>query len=94
MEIKYINRKTGKIEIERPPGIGWLKFLYDNPFGKKTVLPLAKRKVLTHQYGKKMDRASSIKKIKPFVDKFGINLNEAKKSMDEFTSFNDFFIEN
>lgn len=91
MQIKFINRKTGKTEIENPPGVGFLKFLYHNPFGKLAILPIAKRKFLSDWYGKKMDKPSSVNKIKDFVAQLNIDMSEAEKSIDEFTSFNDFF---
>ncbi|OSY88125.1 phosphatidylserine decarboxylase [Tenacibaculum holothuriorum] len=91
MEIKFIDRKTGKTEIETPPGVGFLKFLYHNPFGKLAILPIAKRKFLSTWYGKKMDNPSSTKKIEVFVNQLNIDMSEAEKSISEFTSFNDFF---
>jgi len=91
MQIKFIDRKTGKIKQETPPAEGLLKFLYDNPFGKTAFLPLATRKFVSAWYGKKMNKPSSVKKIKAFVDAHGINLEEYDKGISEFTSFNDFF---
>ena len=91
MQIKFIDRKSGNIITEKPPGEAFLKLLYNNPFGKIAILPLAKRKFLSSWYGKKMDKTSSVKKIKGFVKRLDINMNEAEKSISEFTSFNDFF---
>ena len=91
MEIKYINRSTGEIEIERPPAEGLMKFLYGNTFGKMAVLPIAKQKIVTQRYGKMMDKPKSVKRIQPFVDVLKIDMTESKKSVSEFTSFNDFF---
>lgn len=91
MDIKYINRSTGKVEIEKPPAEGMLKFLYDNPFGKSLFLPLIKRKFITELYGRMMNKKSSTNRIKKFVDDLNIDMTEYKKRMDEFTSFNDFF---
>ncbi len=91
MEIKFIDRKTGKIVIETPPGEGLLKLLYDNPFGKTALLPIAKRKFISVLYGKKMDKASSTKKIQGFVNQLKIDMNESLRPVSDFTSFNDFF---
>ena len=33
-EIKYVNRQTGKIEVEKVAGEAYLKWLYYNPLGK------------------------------------------------------------
>lgn len=91
MQIKFIDRKSGKTIIETPPGEFFLKFLYQNPFGKLTLLPIVKRKFLSKWYGKKMDKVSSTKKIQKFVENLKINMNEAVKPISDYTSFNDFF---
>ncbi len=91
MKIRYINRKTGTLVTERPPAEGLLKLLYDNPFGKTAVLPIAKRKLISEIYGRKMNKPSSAKKIEPFISKLNIDISESEKSISEFTSFNDFF---
>ncbi len=91
MTIKFVNRATGEKQIETPPAERLLKFLYENPFGKKTILTLAKRKFISKSYGKKMDKPSSTKKIKKFVTTLGIDMTESQKPISEFTSFNDFF---
>ena len=91
MQIKFIDRSTGAIQTETPPAEGLLKFLYDNPFGKHVILHLAKRKFISEWYGNKMDKPSSVKKIPDFVNQLNIDMDESQKSINEFTSFNDFF---
>lgn len=91
MNIKYINRKTGKIQTETPPAEGLLTFLYDNPFGKTAILPLVKRKFISELYGRKMNKPSSVKKIQAFVEQLNIDMTESKKTISDFTSFNHFF---
>lgn len=91
MAIQYIDRKSGELLTENPPAEGLLKFLYTHPFGKTAFLPLVKRKFISDWYGKRMDKPSSKKRIQSFVNEFDIDLNEAEKSINEFTSFNDFF---
>jgi phosphatidylserine decarboxylase len=90
-KIEYIDRKTKEILVENVPGEGFLKFLYHNPFGKLPLELLVKRKFLSTFYGKLMDKKSSVNKIKDFVVNNHINMDESAKSIDEFTSFNDFF---
>lgn len=91
MRIQYIDRQTGQLHTETPPGEGFLKFLYDNPFGRTAVLPLAARRLVSDWYGRRMNRPQSVSRIRGFADQLGIDLSEAEKSIDEFTSFNDFF---
>lgn len=91
MQIKFIDRKSGKTQLETPPGEGFLKLLYNNPFGKIALLPLVKRKFLSEWYGRKMSKPSSVKKIPSFISDLNIDISEAKKKVKDFTSFNDFF---
>lgn len=91
MQIRFIDRTSGEIKTEAPPAEGLLQFLYDNPFGKTAILPIAKRKFISEIYGRRMDRPSSVKRIQDFVNQLGIDMNESKKSIEEFKSFNDFF---
>lgn len=91
-DIKYIERKTGEEKKEVVPGENFLKFLYYNPFGELSLNGVVKRKMLTAYYGKQMDTEKSVEKIPDFVKSTGINMEESKKSIEEFKSFNDFFI--
>ncbi len=91
MKIKFKDRKTGDLISESPPAEGLLKLLYDNPFGKTAILPIAKRKFISEIYGRRMNRPSSVKKIQAFVKLLNIDMNESEKSIPEFSSFNDFF---
>ncbi len=91
-KIEYINRSTNKVETEKVPGENFLKFLYYNPLGTLSLETIVKRKFLSKWYGKKMDSPKSCGMIENFAKENGIDLNEAKKSLNEFTSFNDFFI--
>ena len=88
--VKYVDRTSGEIKIEKVVGEKWLFWLYNNPLGKLSLNSLLKRKCISSFYGEMMDSPKSVKKIKPFVKKYNINLNEAEKQ--EFVSFNDFFI--
>ena len=87
--IQYYDRESGLLHTEKVAAEKWLVWLYNNPVGEATLWTLAKRKVVSSIYGKRMDRASSIKKIEPFVEEFDIDMSEVQKQ--EFNSFNDFF---
>jgi phosphatidylserine decarboxylase len=88
-EIRYINRKNGKVEIEKVPGEFWLKWLYYNPVGKLALESFVKNKFISEFYGRKMDLNKSADKISDFVKEFNIDLTEAEKN--KFDTFNDFF---
>jgi len=91
-KIEYIERKSGEIKIEKVPGEGFMKFLYYHPFGKLPLEALVKRKFLSSMYGRLMDCKNSKNKIKSFVQDFEIDMDESIKTIDEFESFNDFFV--
>lgn len=91
MKIHFIDRHTGEIRTENPPAAFLLKFLYSNPIGSRTLLRLARKRSISESYGKKMDAPESVNKIGPFVEKMNVSLEEAEKTLDDFTSFNDFF---
>lgn len=91
-KIEYVDRASGKTLVECVPGENFLKFLYYNPMG---ILPLnlvVRKKCLTSFYGKQMDSPNSKDKIEPFVTSHNINMNESKRKIEDFKSFNDFFI--
>lgn len=87
--IRYINRDTGHVEIEKVVGENWLVWLYSNPIGKLSLHSLVKRKFVSDFYGGRMDSPKSAEKISSFVADYDIDLSIAKKQ--EFSSFNDFF---
>lgn len=89
--ITFVDRHSGRTLSENPPGEAFLKFLYHNPFGKLAIEALVKRKFLSAWYGKRMSSAKSANSIQQFVETHGIDMSEAVKSIDSFTSFNDFF---
>ena len=90
-KIRYIERKTGEIKIEKVMGEGALKFLYYNPLGSLFLNLLVKRKFLSAYYGKKMNTPKSKEKIENFVKEMNIDMNDYARSIDEYKSFNDFF---
>jgi len=90
-KIKYIDRRTGDLITESPPGESLLKLLYYNPLGKLSLHLLVKRKIISSIYGRMMNAPGSVSRIEQFVQELGIDMSEAVKSIDEFSCFNDFF---
>ena len=87
--IRYFDRQTHEIKIEKVAGEAWLKWLYYNPLGEAALQTLVKRKFVSEFYGRLMDTQWSAKKIDPFVKDFNINLGIAQQQ--HFNTFNDFF---
>lgn len=89
--IKYIDRQSGQLKTESPAGEVFLKFLYHTALGEVSLQLLAKRKILTAWYGRKMNRHASRNKINAFVKQFNIDMHEVQIPEGGFVSFNDFF---
>lgn len=87
--IHYYERTSRELKIEKVAGERWLVWLYYHPVGEASLWALAKRKLASSIYGKKMDGRASAKKIPPFVEDFDIDLSLAREQ--EFQTFNDFF---
>ena len=90
--IHYIDRTTGEIRQEIVPGEHWLQWLYHHPFGKLALHSVVKRKFLSQWYGRKMDSPASRAKIAEFIRSLQIDMTEAVRPLDEFATFNEFFI--
>jgi phosphatidylserine decarboxylase len=89
--IQYYNRYNQKLEVELVYGEKWLRWAYTHPIGAVTVYLLLKRSLLSHLYGWRMNSSWSQKLIKPFIQKYGIDIASMETDVAAFTSFNDFF---
>lgn len=95
--IVYIDRVTGKREVENIYGAAALKFIYGKDWISKLLgVPLlhifVKNPLFSAFYGYWQKHPSSRKKIAPFIEKFQIDPSEFLDSVDSFPTFNDFFI--
>jgi phosphatidylserine decarboxylase len=97
-EIKYFNRMTGKHEIEKVYGDQFIKFLYRSVAGK-SVGGMFTNKLFSKAYGAFQDLPSSHRKVKPFIEKFNIPIQDYEAGTrpcvdprDSYRSFNEFFI--
>ena len=90
--IKIYNRRAKEYEVENVAGERYIKWSYQSPLGKSATELILKKKLLSRIYGKYCDTKFSAKKISKFVDNFNIDMSISIKDIDDFTSFNDFFI--
>lgn len=90
--IKVYNRKTKDYVIEKVAGDKFIKLCYESPIGKGLTELLFKKKLFSKLYGNYCNTKFSRDKIPAFIEDFNIDLNIANKKLEEFTSFNDFFI--
>lgn len=88
---ELFDRYEGRRVEEPIYGEKWLRWAYEKKLGRLTTKALASRAWFSRWYGWRMSRPSSAKLVPSFVKEFGIDMSEARKAVDEFTSFNDFF---
>lgn len=89
--IFFYNRYTQSLEQEAIYGEPWLRWAYETRIGKRTTKLILKRAWFSAWYGWRMDKASSRKRILPFIEKYRLSLEDFEKAPEDFDSFNDFF---
>jgi phosphatidylserine decarboxylase len=89
--IRFFNRSTGEIETEDIYGEGFMRWAYGNPLGRLTVKVAVKRLWFSRWYGWRMDRPKSQSKVEPFIETFGVDVNELADPVDSYRTFNQFF---
>lgn len=90
--ITLFNRQTGRIESEAVYGEGFLRFVYENPLGELALHAVAKRHFFSKWYGWRMDRPGSTRLIRPFIERYGVDVSEFADPVGSFRSFNEFFV--
>lgn len=91
--IKYIDRITGNIELEKVYGSKILKFFYGNSkIGNFLCVFFAKNPFFSRLYGWLMKRSFSRSRIIPFIKAYQIDTSEFRETPSSFKNFNDFFI--
>lgn len=89
--IHFFNRLTQQIETEDVYGEKSLRFVYENPVGGLPLHALVKRAIFSKWYGARMDSPASKAEIRPFIDKFGLDVSEFAEPAESFKTFNEFF---
>ena len=90
-EIVYYDRYLGKTCVEKIYGDKALRWTYGTRSGRVTLDVLVKRALFSRWYGWRMDRASTRKKISPFIKSYELDASEFASQVDEFANFNEFF---
>lgn len=96
MLIKYFSRPNQQVEHEKVYGEGFVSFLYDSAAGQATW-PIFTSSVFSKLYGAYQDTWVSRYKVKSFIKKFNIPIDDYEPSEKgnfdfPYPSFNDFFI--
>ncbi|MCH2123063.1 MAG: archaetidylserine decarboxylase [Pirellulaceae bacterium] len=90
-DILFFDRYQNQICVEKVYGEKYLRWTYGTPLGKVALATVVKRAWFSRWYGWRMNRASSRRKIQPFVDEYGIDPQEFTCNLEDFESFNAFF---
>ena len=89
--IIYHNRYTGQQEREKVLGEAALRWIYGTRSGQLALHLLLKRALVSRLMGWLKDRPSSARGLAEFVAEYGIDMSEAERPLEAYTSFNDFF---
>ena len=89
--ITFYNRYTGEMEREKVMGERALRWIYGTSTGKLALHLLVKRAAVSKVMGWMKDRPSSARCLPQFVQEYGIDMTEAERAVEDYTSFNDFF---
>jgi phosphatidylserine decarboxylase len=90
--LRYRNRRTGQVEVERIYGESWLRWLYEgNPLGTLSLHVLVKRGLFSAWYGRCQDTPGSAAKVAPFIRDYGIRMEDFVEPPGGYATFNDFF---
>ena len=92
MPVYIYDRQSKKTVEENAIKVGGLLFLYKTLTGKLLTNLLLKRRFISTAYGKVMKSKRSIKQIPQFIEHYNIDVNEIKRPLSSFVSFNDFFV--
>lgn len=90
-QIKYFDRLTKKVEVEKVYGEKALRFLY-GPLGKPLLPLLTRIPLFSALYGYWQHLPWTRRKIEPFIKAFDVDPQEFAEPVSSFRSFNDFFI--
>lgn len=89
--IQYFNRYTGEIESEQIYGERFLRLAYQTPPGRLAVAWAIKRAWFSRWYGQRMDRWKSSVRVRPFIEKYGLNPDDFTQPLGKYHTFNEFF---
>lgn len=90
-QIQVMDRKTKKPFEEKIYGAEMMRLVYGSAWRAQLTGKILTHKFFSKVYGAYNDSSLSRQQIPAFVESMNIDMSECEKSIDEFTSFNDFF---
>ena len=89
--LAYHDRYSGELTTEPILASGFLSWSYNTRLGWLATDLLFRRRSVSRLYGWLHKRRWSCRRLRRFVDQMNVNVDEALRPLDEYTSFNDFF---
>lgn len=94
--IRYFERSTGKVCLEKVYGQKALSLLYGTSLLSRMLLAISlhttRLSLISRLYGYLQKKKTSQKKIRPFIEAYGVDESEFADPVTSFQSFNEFFI--
>jgi len=90
-KIRYVDRATKQICTEEVYGEKFVLLLQMRWIGPLLSWLVGRFSLVSRLYGALQRRPSSAKKVKPFVERYGLDPSEFAQPLDTFASFDDFF---
>lgn len=91
-DILLYNREKQSLEKEVVSGKKLLEFMYNSKLGLKLTDKVLKKKSFSIIYGNLFKKEYSKSKINSFIKEHNIDISEIDGNLNQFNSFNDFFI--
>ena len=90
-ELNYVDRQSGQTKCDPIYAHKFLDRSYNTMSGRMLTHVLLSRRFVSQLYGWYHKHPLSRTKIKRFVERMNVNMDESLRQVDEFKSFNDFF---
>lgn len=90
--VRYRDRASGELVVEKAPGLGALRWLYTKRSGQLCLPLIARHRLVSDLYGWWQRRAFTQRDILSFVERYDIDTSEAEFPLDHYANFNEFFI--
>lgn len=90
-EVRILNRYSGQEETEAIYGEWALRLCYGTALGRWLTASLVARAGFSRFYGWWMRRPSTVRRIRPFIDRYKVDESEFAAPAESYASFNAFF---
>ena len=89
--LDYVDRPSGERRAEQVHAHRFLRWLYNTRSGRLATALLVSSPLFSRLYGWLQRCRWSRRRVRPFVERMGVDLTGSVKRLDEFESFADFF---